>query len=234
MASIIEQLLVLQDRDRKLSRLKREIDDLPARQAMIEAPLEAYQQAIDRAEDDIRKKKLEQNDLEAQIEQRRERITKFRQQQMEVKNNDDYRAFETQIKKQEAKITALEDKELELMEALEKLETVRAEKQQAWANEKAGVDADLADHQQRAANVEQEYQAAEADRTKVAEGIDPDWLARYDRIFQHHRDYALVSAENNTCGGCHMKLPPQAAHDARKLDSMTPCMYCGRLLYFIP
>jgi len=233
-ASIIEQLLVLQDRDRKLMRLQREIDDLPERQAMIEAPLEAYQQAIDRAEEDIRNKKKEQNDLEAQIEQRRERIKKFRQQQMEVKNNDDYRTFETQIKKLETEITSLEDKELELMEALEGLETVRAEKQAAWANEKEGIDADLADVRQRAANIEQEYEAVKADRAKLAEGIDPDWLARYDRVFQHHRDYALVSAENNTCGGCHMKLPPQAAHDARKLDSMTTCMYCGRLLYSLP
>lgn len=233
MSSTIEQLLVLQDRDRKINQLQREIDDLPARQALIEAPLKNFQQAIDEAEEAIRHKKLEQNDLEAQIEQRQERIRKFRQQQMEVKNNDDYRAFEKQIEALEKEIRELEDQDLEWMEALEQLEAVRSGKQAEWNEEKQVVDEELDSFRQRAANVEAELASVQADRDKLAQGIDPEWLARYERVFQHHRDYALVQVDRNTCGGCHMKLPPQAAHDARRLDDMTTCIYCGRLLYLM-
>ncbi len=234
MSSTIEQLLVLQDRDRKSNRLQREIDDLPARQALIEAPLNSYQQAIDEAEEAIRHKQLEQKDIEARIEQRQERIRKFRQQQMEVKNNDDYRAFEKQIEALEKEIRELEDQDLEWMEALEQLEAVRAEKQAEWDQEKQVVDEELESFRQRAANVEAELASVQADRDKLAQGIDAEWLARYERVFQHHRDYALVQVERNTCGGCHMKLPPQATHDARRLDEMTTCIYCGRLLYLLP
>jgi uncharacterized protein len=230
----VEKLLVIQDRDRKIGRLAREINDLPERRRMIESQLDAHKKALEAAEDVIRKKGLEQKELEAQIEQRKERIQKLRQQQFEVKNNDDYRAFEHQIESVNKDILAIEERELVMMEAVEAANAVRDEKIEALKSEETIVNEELARFKERAANIEKELIELETKRRALAEDMDPDWLARYDRIFKHHGDFALVTVEHNTCGGCHMKLPPQLAHDARKLDSMTTCMYCGRLLYFIP
>ena len=234
MSSNVEKLLVVQDRDRKIKRLEQEIHDLPARKKLIEAQLDAFQKAHDDAEDNIRKKSLEQKDLEAQVEQHEERIRKFRQQQMDVKNNDDYKAFEHQIETVRQEILTIEERDLVLMEELEALENIRDEKAAALKDEQKVVDGELELFRQRSANIETELKEVQADRARLAADVDPDWLSRYDRIFQHVGDYALVEVESNTCGGCHMKLPPQAAHDARRLDDMTLCMYCGRLLYYIP
>ncbi len=234
MSSNVEKLLVIQDRDRKIKRLEQEIRDLPKRKQLIEAQLDAFQKAHDDAEDAIRRKSLEQKDLEAQIEQREERILKFRQQQMAVKNNDDYRAFEHQIETVRTEIAGIEDHDLILMEEIESLQRIRDEKAAALRDEQKVVDGELELFAQRCANIESELKDVQEDRAELAKSVDPDWLSRYDRIFQHLGDYALVEVESNTCGGCHMKLPPQAAHDARRLESMTLCMYCGRLLYYIP
>lgn len=234
MSTKVEQLLVIQDRDRKIKRLGRELDDLPARQKMIEAQLSAHQQAYDNAEDNIRKKNLELKELEGEIESRKERIQKFRQQQFEVKNNDDYKAFEKQIAGLNKEIGEIEERELTLMEAVEQLEAVRDERSAALKEEQKDVEADLERFRERNANTEKELQELEAKRKTLAQDMDPEWLSRYERIFENKGDFALVPVENNACGGCHMKLPPQIPHDARKLDRMTACMYCGRLLYYIP
>ncbi len=234
MSSKIEDLLVIQDRDRRINRLEREIEDLPQRQRLIEAQLDAHKKALHDAEEDIRKKGLEQKDLESQIEQRQERIRKFRQQQFEVKNNDDYKAFEKQIAAQQKEIVALEERQLEIMEALEQLDEVCDTKRAALKEEEVVVAADLEQFKARGDNLQKELEEVKADRMKLAETIDPDWLSRYDRLFSHFKDFAVVPVENQACGGCHMKLPPQVTHDARQLDSMTLCMYCGRLLYYIP
>lgn len=234
MSSKIEDLLVIQDRDRRINRLEREIEDLPQRQRLIEAQLDSHKKALHDAEEDIRKKGLEQKDIESQIEQRQERIRKFRQQQFEVKNNDDYKAFEKQIEAQTKEIAALEERQLDIMEALEQLEQVCDTKQAALKEEEQVVAVDMEQFKQRVANLQKELDEVKADRAKLAEAMDPEWLSRYDRLFAHLKDFAVVSVENGACGGCHMKLPPQAAHDARRLDSMTLCMYCGRMLYNIP
>lgn len=234
MSSKIEDLLVIQDRDRRINRLEREIEDLPQRQRLIEAQLDSHKKALHNAEEDIRKKGLEQKDIESQIEQRQERIRKFRQQQFEVKNNDDYKAFEKQIEAQTKEIAALEERQLDIMESLEQLEEVSDTKRAALKEEEQVVAADMAQFEQRVANLQAELDEVKADREKIAETIDPEWLSRYDRLFAHLKDFAVVPVENGACGGCHMKLPPQATHDARRLDSMTLCMYCGRILYYIP
>ncbi len=234
MSSNVEKLLILQDRDRKIQRLSRDVDDLPAREKLIKSQLARHQKTLEEAEDAIRKKSLEQKDLEAQIEKRKERIQKFRQQQMEVKSNADYRAFEHQIATVNGEIRAIEEKDLVLMEEIEALTAVREEKKAALNEEEAGVNEELDRLKQRTGNMEKELAELQKERQKLSQEIDPDWLSRYERVFQHVGDYALVTVEHQTCGGCHMKLPPQMAHDARKLDSMSTCMYCGRLLYFIP
>ncbi len=234
MSTNVEKLLVIQDRDRKINRLVKEINDLPARRKMIEAQLDSHKQALEEAEEAIRKKSLEQKELDAEVENRKERIQKFRQQQFEVKNNDDYRALEKQIRALEEEIQEIEERELVLMEATENAGTVRDEKTEALRAEQQVVDEEIGRFKERAANVEKELIDLKTERRTLIADVDPEWLARYERVFKHHGDYALVPVEHSTCGGCHMKLPPQVGHDARKLDSMTTCMYCGRLLYYIP
>jgi len=230
----VQLLLIVQDRDRKIMRLEREIADLPQRRQLIEAQLDSHKKALEQADDLIRKRGLEQKELESEIEARKQKIAKFRQQQFEVKNNDDYRALERQIEAVNAEIVALEDREIEVMEAVEQAHAIHDEKTAALKEEQKSVQGEVELFNQRAANLEKELADARSARADSIAAIDPDWIARYDRTMKHTGDYALVPVENNTCGGCHMKLPPQAAHDARRLDSMTLCMYCGRLLYYMP
>lgn len=234
MSTHVEKLLVIQDRDRKISRLVQEINDLPDRRKMIEAQLDSYKQTLEAAEDAIRKKNLEQKELEGQIEERRERIQKYRQQQYEVKSNDDYRALEEKIKAVEKEISNIEDRELVLMEEVEAAQAVCDEKSAELKAEQKTVEEELERFKARAANVEKELIDLKTQRKALLQDMDDEWLSRYERVFRHHGDYALVPIENNTCGGCHMKLPPQIAHDARRLNEMTTCMYCGRLLYYLP
>lgn len=232
MATPIEQLLILQDRDRRISRLQRELELLPGRRKAIESQLDSHRQALTEAEDELRKGQLEQKDLEARIDAHQERIKKLRQQQLEVKNNDDYRAFEKEVNAVEEEIVSIEDRELAVMEKIERLLGTRDEKRESLNAEEHAVQEELDQLSQRASNIEKEQAELRVSRDALSQDCDPEWLARYDRIFKNKGDAAVVPIENGTCGGCHMKLPPQMAHDARKGDTMTVCMYCGRLLYF--
>ena len=53
------------------------------------------------------------------------------------------------------------------------------------------------------------------------------------RILQNKKDVAvvLVSDSNNCCGGCHMQLPPQIINDAKNINKIVNCNFCGRIVY---
>jgi len=138
--------------------------------------------------------------------------------------------MEKEIATVEGRISGLEDTDLGLMEVIEGAERTIRDKEQALREEDQAVKRDLVDMDKRSTNMQSELGALTGERGGLAEGIDPEWLKHYTRIFENKKDKAVVTIENGVCSGCHMKVPPQLAHNVRKEGAMVTCDYCGRLL----
>ncbi|MFA7257687.1 MAG: hypothetical protein WC047_08950, partial [Kiritimatiellales bacterium] len=119
MAHPLEALLVLQEKDRKIAKLQREIRDIPARKADIDKQLEGAKTKLMQAREALKKVTADLKQLEVEAEAHREKILKYKQQQMEAKTNDQYRAFLQEIAAAEKLISGLEDREIVLMEHAE-------------------------------------------------------------------------------------------------------------------
>lgn len=228
----LEKLLVLQDRDRKLRQLLQETRDIPARKLLIESRLKANREAFETAGENLKKNTASTKALELEIESVKDTIKKYRHQQGQIKNNDQYRALEREIREQMGRIRELEEREIKLMEEAEGLKTAVAEREQALKIDEDSVQVDIKALDERMKNIEAEVEEARKNREAMTEGIDESWLSRYTRIFNNKGDYALVPVDKGTCGGCHMKVPPQLVQDAKRGDKMVSCAYCGRLLYW--
>jgi uncharacterized protein len=86
----------------------------------------------------------------------------------------------------------------------------------------------------RLQNLENEIQALMKDRQSLTAEMDPAWLSRYEKIFAQRGDFAVVPVEKGACGGCHMNLPPQVVHDAKRNLNLVLCGFCSRILYWQP
>lgn len=228
----LEKLLVLQDRDRKLRQLLQETRDIPARKLLIESRLKSNREAHLLAEENLKKNTTAIKAVELEIETVKETVKKYRNQQGSIKNNDQYRALEREIRENLGRIRELEEREIVLMEETEALKVAVADREKALKSDEASVDVDVKALDERLKNIEGEIVEARKNRDGLTDGIDESWLSRYSRIFNNKGDYALVPVENGTCGGCHMKVPPQLVQDAKRGDTMVSCSYCGRLLYW--
>lgn len=230
----IEKILVLQDRDRKILSLTQESVDIPARKQLIEQRLKDHHDAIAKAHEDLKRNAAGIKDVELEIESRKLRILKLREQQGSIKTNQEYRAIEHEIAALQEQIRGIEEREIELMEAAEALKARQAEVEAVLKREKEFVESDLKNLDARLQNIGAEIEAVKAEREKVLPDVDPEWLSRYQRIFANKGDVAMVPVEGGSCGGCHMRLPPQQVHLARRGTDMVACSFCGRLLYSPP
>ncbi|MBN1556988.1 MAG: hypothetical protein JW951_02445 [Lentisphaerae bacterium] len=230
MATMVERLLAVQEHDLRIRAMEREQRDIPARQEEERGRLEQHRAALAEAQDALKAKQADVKALELETDAGRGKIDKLRRQQLDLKTNKEFKAMDQEIAVIEAEIAQVEDRELVQMEEIERLRGKVETRRRELAAEEAAVNDVVAELDQRAAGLEARLGKARAERAVAAADADPEWLARYDRIFER-KEPALVALEDGICGGCHMKLPPAVAHDARRGDRMVSCSYCQRLLY---
>jgi predicted nucleic acid-binding Zn-ribbon protein len=226
----VDKLLELQKRDCTIRDIKQELQDIPARQKEEEVRLDEHKLALAEAEEGLKAEQASIADVELEISSSNEKISKLRQQQLDLKTNKEFRAMEDEIKAVLAGITNFEDNQLLLMENLEQANGIVEEKRKALAEEATAVESDKQVHGERATELERELKTLEDARVSEAADIDTEWLSRYDLIIER-KDRAMVLVDNGICGGCHMQLPPAVIHAAAAHNDMVFCDHCGRLLY---
>lgn len=234
MLPIIEQLLVLQDRDRRLIRLKAELDTIPGQRLALQAKAAKTQAAFDEVKKQFGQIESDRRRLELEVDSLKQRIAKLQVEQQGTRSNDQYKAFQHQIETSEADIRRLEDEQLGLMEKGEVASRDLQAASKVAAAQKAESDAALADLAAREANMRKDREAVLAERAQLGSAIDPGVLARYDRILRNRGESVVVGVANTVCGGCHMKLPMQVFLEAKAQVNITACPNCGRILFYTP
>jgi predicted nucleic acid-binding Zn-ribbon protein len=230
--SMIEKLLVIQDRDRKIRQLTRESEDIPARKKLTDARLDEHRKAVQQGQEELKKNASAAKQIEIDIDSMKAKILKLREQQGQVKRNEEYRAIEHEIAMLQDNIRKQEDGEIELMEQAETIRQRIAQLDAKLKQEEAIVKTDESALDQRLKNIQSELAQIKADRDGLVADVDPDWLSRYDRTFKHTGDFAVVPIESGSCGGCHMKLPPQVVQNVKRNQTMVCCSFCSRILYW--
>ncbi len=230
MAHPLEALLVLQEKDRKIAKLQREIRDIPARKADIEKQLEGAKTRLTQGREALKKITADLKQLEIEAGTHGDKITKYKQQQMEAKNNDQYRAFLQEIAAAEKLIAGLEDREIVLMEQAEASKKVIAEREAELKEEEGGVAEEKEMLNERLSEVQEDLNAMIADRGRITSTVNPSLLLKYERLFKNKGDFAVVQVEKDHCSGCHMRLPPQVTNDALNPEKLVICNFCGRML----
>jgi hypothetical protein len=234
MLPAVTQLLVLQDRDRKLRQLKLELKRAPLERKEMESRTAGTGSALDAAKLKAKEIEVKRKELENEVGTRRTRIQKYNQQKLETKKNDEYQAISHAIQTIENEITAIEDQELELMEAAEKQKPVIAAAEKEAAATKAQVTQQFADLDAKVKSLEAQVLEVQAERTKLAAevaAVDEDLLDTYQRLFETKDSQAVVALVNEVCQGCHTKSQTHVIHAVKAGKVVTTCLYCGRILY---
>jgi len=232
MLDVIEKLLALQDRDQRLRAFQTELAHLPEERKAREKQIADSAARLEQAKTRMKEIEVEKKTLEVEAQAKRDTIARYRQQQLQTRKNEEYTALAHEIEAGEKAISSIEDKEIELMEEIEKLKPEIATAEQTHAEEKAKFEQILAGLETKKTNLEARATELQADRTRFTEGVDEDVLERYNRLFQTKNGTAVAPLEHEVCMGCHMKVTTQTVVQVKSEKDVVHCPQCGRVLYF--
>ena len=228
----IENLLQLQQADKEIRRLQDEIAELPKRVAAIETRLAGTQSRLTKARDAVKADEAARRKHEASILEQRTKISKYRDQSLDVKTNDQYKALMHEIQFAEQEIQATEDKILELMVNGEKRDAeIRAAEVELKA-ETAEIEKEKSAARERTALDESQLKEWRGKRDTYRSAVDAMLLAHYDRVSKL-RGTGIAEVRGQKCQACQVMLRPQSYNELKSGTRMQ-CDTCQRILYYDP
>ncbi|GAB4175886.1 MAG: zinc ribbon domain-containing protein [Terrimicrobiaceae bacterium] len=231
MMELLDRFLALQDRDRKASELRAELARIPDEKKAREKQLAESAARLDLARTRMKEIEIEKKSLDVEISAKKALIDRYKTQQLQTRKNEEYSALSHEISAAEAAITAIEDKEIVLMEEAESLAPKIAEAEALHATERAKIDRALALLNEKAPSIQTRLDELDSQRAVAVEGLDEDLLDLYQRLFKSKGGLAIVPIEHGVCTGCHMKVTHQTALEAKAGTTVVHCSNCGRILY---
>ena len=227
----LEALLILQDRDQKIKTLRNQQKSLPREKKALEDKLATARTLLDHAKQLVKENEVERRKLQLEAEGKRGAINKFKTQQQQTRKNEEFQAFNNEIKHFEADIQALEDRELGFMEEAETLHSAAASAEKEFSKTDAVIREQISRLDGGAEATNHRLRELEADHAKLAKGIPEDVAELYQRLFVKKGDAAVVPLEHEVCGGCRLKVPTQTVADVKGGQRIVQCPQCGRILY---
>jgi uncharacterized protein len=229
----LESLKSLQEVDREILRLQEEIAALPRRVAVIEAKLADSKAQLESHKGALKNTELARRNLEHEIQGEQQKISKYREQSLDVKTNEQYKALMHEVEFADRNIRACEDKILQSMEDAEGHERAMKATEGELKAESAEIEKEKAEARARSEADEKELAEWTTKRNQLRAKISPDVLENYDRVVAV-RKTGLAEARDQKCSGCNVMLRPQKYDELRGNQHIITCESCGRILFYDP
>lgn len=231
MLEAIEKLLALQDRDQKLRNLQIELQSVPTEIASKQKLIGDSAAKLELSRTRAKAIEVEKKSLQIDAAAKRDQIARYKNQQLQTRKNEEFSALSHEIANAEKAISAIEDKELILMEEADSLAPAIEAAEKIHAAEKTRLEGLIATLREKEGNLKKRIEEAKANRPDSLAGLDEELLESYERLFETKNARAVVAVEHDVCTGCHMKITAQTSLALRSEKSIVSCPQCGRLLH---
>lgn len=229
--SNIEKLLVLQDRDIRRHELETQLGRVPVQIEDLGKKIAEEETSRNAARDRIRQLEIERKNADTEIAGAEQQVARYKNQQLEVKKNEEYKALTHEIEATQAKIGEIEDRALALMIEIDE-ERDRLAKIEADFDERIRVHKEkIAACESREKMLRGELDEVRGSVEEARAGVPPLFLAGYDRQAKSVRFPVVAAIRDRKCQGCHLRVSGEVETEVRDKEKITTCDSCGRIVY---
>jgi predicted nucleic acid-binding Zn-ribbon protein len=228
----LERVIILQRLDSAAHDAERRLADEPERARALDARLEAARQRLSSAKERLAENQNARRAIEKDVAVHQGRLSKFRDQAMAVKTNQEYHAVQKEMGFAQAEIKALEDKILERMLEADELSTMVKRAEADLGAEQKAIESDRKAMTAETAELKALIQRTASERATIVAAMDPAVLKIFELVSKRRNRVAVAEARDGICTICHVRLRPQVFNTIRRNDAITQCDSCQRILYF--
>ena len=231
-------LVALQEKDKVLDAIQKDIDAVPPRIAAVQSDLANEKKRMDAAKAKTVELEKKKKTKELDVASKEDAARKHTAQLNELKSNDAYKAMQAEIEKEKA---AAGDIETEILQIMEDIDKSKSEEKTLAAELKKIEDfskTDLAKLEAELSHAKGRHAEAKALRDAAAEPVPADIMKVFNHIRSRGKPDAVVPVVDGHCGSCQMTLSPAMIAEVAKLKNLATCESCQRILYkpeqFVP
>ena len=230
----LERVIALQRLDSEAGAARKKLAEAPEREKAFDARLETAKHNVAEAKARLAANQESRRTIEKDVAVHQGRLSKYRDQAMAVKTNQEYHAIQHEMAHAQGEIKKYEDQILERMVEADDLAATIKAAEAALASEQKTIDADRKRMQAEDAGLQASLDALGAERAAVIGALDKRVLALYDTGFTKRQGIAVAEAKDGICTICHVRLRPQVFNEVRRNEAIMQCDSCQRILYFVP
>ncbi|MFH0918353.1 MAG: C4-type zinc ribbon domain-containing protein [Candidatus Omnitrophota bacterium] len=227
----IINLVRLQELDSEIYALGNERTAKPQEIQALEAVFELKKQdlaVLEKKALDLQKQRKEK---ELELATNAEGVKKLSGQLFSLKTNKEFQIMQQQIADAKADGAVIEEKILVFFEESDKIKAqIDAENLRLKDEEKVFLQQKKA-VELRSQEILGRLSQLDAQRQQIIPAIEPKMLQEYEKILHSRSGLAIVTVKDNSCGGCHMLVPPQVINLIRMYEHIITCEVCNRILY---
>ena len=230
----LERVIALQRIDSAVEAAKKTLADEPEREKALDARLAAAKEHVATAKARLAENQSARRDIEKELALHGGRLSKFREQAMAVKTNQEYHAIQHEISHAQGEIKTHEDRMLErMLEADELAAAVKKTEGELSAEQKA-IDADRKAIKAQHAELQAAIEKMAGERAALVSALPADVVSRFELVARKRNGVAVAEAKDGICTICHVRLRPQVFNTVRRNEEIVQCDSCQRILYFVP
>ena len=224
-------LIALQDIDQKIVTLQKQITEIPTKIQSLQQTAERLRKTHESTVGQGQELSKLRRAHEGEVELKRTKLSKLKDQLMTVKTNKEYTAMLHEIQGAEDHIRHDEDKILEIMEKLESLEGGLKASEKGLTSELSGLDQNIRQLESSVPRMEEEMAKLRSEKALIEQGVEAVLLSRYRQIAQARKGIALAEARDELCSACHVRIRPQVYADLLRTEDIFACDSCNRILF---
>jgi len=229
----LQQLVALQNLDKRIRTLENDLKTIPERRAEIEKEFDQRAFEIRALENRRDEAKHARARLENEVVEQKGRAERADRNLMSSKKQDEYTAAIREADAARKQISTLETQILEQLESLDLTESALNERAQEIASLNSDRDARLNEFDGETTRQTEELKASRANREQLFTTLPKNLSSLYARISARIRDgVAVAEARNGACTACFMALRPQIMAEVRRGVEIITCDNCNRILYY--
>ena len=230
----LERVIALQRLDSAAADAQRRLTEEPEREKALDSRIDAARQRVATAKELLAANLAARREIEKEVAVHQGRLSKFREQAMAVKTNQEYHAIQHEIAFAQSEIKSREDLILERMiEADELTATIKKAEADLAAEQKA-IDADRRQLKAEHAELEAALARMASERAAVVANVSRDVLATFEQIAKRRNGVGVAQARDGICTICHVRMRPQVFNTVMRNEQILQCDHCQRILYFVP